>query len=113
MAGQLLPLGTAIHLLGWIEREVCRREETWLSVGSLPAVDAILEEFLLGKARIAFAELEVGDVGIDLFLLADRQTLQGMIIAVGSQLLALKIGFIFSDGGDVFFAPANIGWMFS
>jgi hypothetical protein len=36
-----------------------------------------------------------------------------MIVAIGGELPALKIGFIFSDGGDVFFAPANIGLMFS
>jgi hypothetical protein len=51
-----------------IEREVSCSEETWLGVRSLPAVDAILETFLIDKARIAFAKLDVGDVGIDLFV---------------------------------------------
>ena len=82
-----------------------------LASGSLPGVDAILETLLTGKARIVFAELDVGDVGIDLFLSADRQTLEGMIVAVGGELPALKIGFIFSDGDDVFFAPSTIGLM--
>jgi hypothetical protein len=31
-----------------------------------------------------------------------------MIVAVGSQLLALKIGFIFSDGDDVFLHPPTL-----
>ena len=66
-------------------------------------MDAILETLLLGKARIAFAELDVGDVRIDLFIPAYSQAVERMIVAVGGQLLALKIGFIFSDGGDVFF----------
>jgi hypothetical protein len=39
-------------------------------------MDAVLEVLLVGKAWIAFAELDVGDVGIDLFIPADRQTLQ-------------------------------------
>ncbi len=113
MTGELFALGTAIHLLARIEREVSRREEPWLDVGSLPAVDAILETLLLGKTWIAFAELDVGDVGIDLFLPAYRQAVERMVVAVGSELLALKIGFIFSDGDDVFFALTNIGSMFS
>ena len=37
MAGQFLPLRTAIHLLVRIEREVRSGEESWLGVGSLPA----------------------------------------------------------------------------
>jgi hypothetical protein len=57
---------------------------------------------LLGKARIAFAELDIGDVGIDLFILAERQAVERMIVAIGGELFALEIGFIFSDGGDVF-----------
>jgi len=76
MTGQFFSVRTEIHLLGGIEREGRRSEETWLSSGSLPAVDAILEALLLGKALISFAELDVGDVRIDLFIFADRQTLE-------------------------------------
>ncbi len=32
-----------------------------------------------------------------------------MIVAIGGELLSLKIGFIFSDGGDVFFCPLQHG----
>ena len=113
MTGQFLPLRTKIYLLARIEREVSCSKETWLGVGSLPAVDAILEALLLGKAWIAFAELDVGDVGIDLFLPAYSQAVERMIVAIGGQLLALKIGFIFSEGDDVFFAPSTIGLRFS
>ena len=48
MSGQFPPLRTSIHLFVWIEREVSCREEPWLGVRSLPAVDAILEPFLIG-----------------------------------------------------------------
>ena len=113
VTGQFFALRTAIHLFARIEREVSRGEETWLGVWLLLPVDAILDALLIGKAWIAFAELDVGDVGIDLFLAAYSQAVERMIVAIGGQLLALKIGFIFTDGGDVFFAPSNIGSMFS
>ena len=113
MAGQFFPLRTTIHLFVWIEREVRNSEETRLGVWTLPAVDAVLETFLLGKARIACAVLDVGDVRIELFILADLQAVERVIVGIGGQLFALKIGFIFSDGGDVFFAPSNIGLRFS
>ena len=105
MAGQFLPLRTAIHLFVWIEREVSCREEPWLGVWTLPAMDAILKTLLLGKERIALAELDVGNISIDLFILADLQAVERVIVAIGGQLLALKIGFIFSAGGGVFLRP--------
>jgi hypothetical protein len=61
MTGQFLDLRTATHLFDGIEREVRCREKTCPGVGLLPAVDAILEALLPGNARIAFAELDVGD----------------------------------------------------
>ena len=113
MTGQFLSLRTTIHLFVRIEREVSCREEPWLGVGSLPAVNAILETLLIGKARIACAVLDVGNVGIDLFSLADLQAVERMIVGIGGQLFALKIAFIFSDGDGVFFAPSTIGLRFS
>ncbi len=76
-------------------------------------MDAILKTFLISKARIACTVLDVGDVSIDLFILADLQAVERVIVGIGGQLPALKIGFIFSDGGDVFFARSNIGLRFS
>src|SRR5574342_498200 len=95
MAGQFFSVGTPIHLFVWIEREVRCGEEPWLGVWTLPAVDAILETLLIGKARIAGAVLDVGDVSIDLFILADFQAVERVIVGSGGELLALKIGFIF------------------
>jgi len=105
MTGQFLPLRTKIHPFVRIEREVRNSEEPWLSVWTLSGVEAILESLLIGKARIAFTELDVGDVSIDLFILADLQAVERVIVGIGGQLPALKIGFIFSDGGGVFFRP--------
>jgi hypothetical protein len=101
MTGEFLALRTTIHLFVRVEREVGKGEGIRLGMGSR------LEAFLLGKAWIAFAELEVGDARIDLFLSACSQAVERMIAAVGGQLLALKIGFTFSEGGDVFFAPVS------
>jgi hypothetical protein len=70
MAGQFIPVRTEKNLFDWIEREVRRGEEPGLGNWSLPAVDTLLEALLIGKARIAFTELDVGDVGIDVFILA-------------------------------------------
>lgn len=110
MASQLIALRTAIHLFGRIEREVGSGKETWLGVGSLPAAEgAIFETLLIGKTRIALAELDVGDVGVESFIFADRQAVQRMIVAIGGELFSMKIGVIFSDGDDVFFAPSTIG----
>ena len=113
MTGQFLPLRTSIHLFVRIENKVRNSEATRLGVRSPPAVDAILETLLIRKARIACAVLDVGDVRIDLFILADLQAVERVIVGIGGQLFALKIGFISSDGGDVFFTPSNIGLRFS
>ena len=113
MAGQFLPLRTSIHLFVWIEREVRNSEETRLGVWTLPAVDAVLETFLLGEAGIACAVLDVGDVSIDLFILADLQAVERVIVGISGQLFALKPGLTFSDGDGVFFAPLIMGSRFS
>ena len=70
MAGQFFPLRTQIHLFGWLEREVRCGKKTCLHGWPLPAVDTILEALLIGKVRIAFTELDVGDISIDLFITA-------------------------------------------
>ena len=114
MAGQFLPLRTAIHLFVRIEREVSCREEPWLGTRSLPAAEgAILETLLINKTRIACAVVDVGDVGIELFILADLQAVERVIVGIGGQLFALKPAFTFSDGDGVFFAPSSIGLRFS
>lgn len=114
VAVQFLAVRADVNLLIGIKNEVRQRERGCLRFRSLAAMNAILETLLLGEARIAFSELDVGDVGINLFIATHCQALERMIVAIGSQLLALKIGFIFSDGDNVFFfAPASIGWRFS
>jgi hypothetical protein len=67
MAGEFFALRTTIHLFVGIEREVGNSEESRLGIGLR------MEASLLGKARIACAILDVGDVGIDLFILSDLQ----------------------------------------
>ena len=76
VAGQFFSLRTEIDLLAFIIRKIIRGEATGLGVRSLPAVNAIFETLVLGKARIAFAELDVRNVGVNFFIFADRQTIE-------------------------------------
>ncbi len=54
-------------------------------------MNAVLEAVACGEALIAFAEADVGDVGVELFALADGQAAQRMIVAIGGQLPAFKV----------------------
>mgnify|MGYP003379926480 CR=1 FL=1 len=72
MAGEFFSLRAEIDLFGGIEREVRRGEEAWFGVRWLPSMNAILEALLISKALISFSELDVGDVGIDLLIFAQR-----------------------------------------
>jgi len=67
-----LSLWTEVDIFARIENEVSSGEGTRLGLWSLHAVDTIHKMFLLGKARIAFAELVVGDLDVDLFIPAQR-----------------------------------------
>jgi len=109
MTFQFLSVRAKIDTLAFIISKISRAERTRLGICLL----LIFETLLLGKTRIACAVLDVGDVSIDLFILADLQAVERVIVGIGGQLPALKIGFIFSDGGDIFFAPFNIGLRFS
>ncbi len=103
MAGQFFPLRTEINLFTRIEREVRSSEETWLGGWSLPALNALLEALLIGKVRIAFTKLNVGDISSDLFIPAQSQTVERMIVAVCGELFSLKIGFVLVDGNEILF----------
>ncbi len=77
VAGQLLVIRADVNLFSGIQEEVRQREGGCLCLRSLPAAEgAILETLLLGEAHIAFAELDVGDVRINLFIPADYQALE-------------------------------------
>jgi hypothetical protein len=45
-------------------------------------MDVILEALLFGKALIPFLEMYFGDIGIDLFVLIQDQTVVRMIVTV-------------------------------
>jgi len=62
---------------------------------------------------LASFAIDLGLHRVDLFIPAHIQAVERVIVWIGSELLALKTGFIFSDGGDVFFAPSSIGAGFS
>ena len=103
MTGQFFSLRAEINLLAGVKRKIRSVERTRLRACALPAVDAILEAFLIRKVRITFAEVDVGDVGVDLFILAHIQTVERMIVAIGGELLSLKIGFILANRCQILF----------
>ena len=82
MAGQFLALRADVNLPGGIEFEIFDRERLQLFLLPLPAMNAVLEALLIGKALIPLAKLNVGDVSIDPFRLAERQAVEAMIVAV-------------------------------
>ena len=70
-------------------------------------MNAILETLLLCKVRIPFAELDVGDVGVDLFIPADRQAVERMIVAIGGQLFPLEVSLGFANRLKVLFCASQ------
>jgi len=65
-------------------------------------VDAILETLLPGKARIVFANLDVWDAGIGLFILADLQDVERVEVGIRSQLFAFEEGWFLPNGDKIF-----------
>ena len=94
MQGQFLPLRTEIDLPRVIGFEIFHREGLFAFLLALPAVEAILEALLLGKAPVPLAKLDVGDVSIHPFGPAEGQALKTVIVAVCGQLFALEELFI-------------------
>ena len=82
MAGQFFPLGAKIDLPGRVKCEIFHGERPQLFLLRLPAVYPILEPALFGKALIALAKLDVWDVSIHAFRLAERQAVEAMLVAV-------------------------------
>ncbi len=84
MTFQLFSVRTTIDALAFIISKISRAKRTRFGVCFL----LIFETLLISKARIALAELDVGDVRVHLFLFADRQTVQRIIVAIGGEFFA-------------------------
>ena len=72
MTFQFFSVRTKIDAFAIIIRKIRGAERTWLGIRLL----AIFETLLLGKARIALAELDIGNVGVDLFIVTNLQTIE-------------------------------------
>jgi hypothetical protein len=81
MTLQFFSVRTEIDALAFIISKISRAESTRLGIRLL----AIFETLLIGKARIALAELDIGNVGVHLFLFVDSQTVQRMIGGIGQR----------------------------
>ena len=69
---QFFSVRTKIDALAFIISKISRAERTGLGICLL----LIFETFLIGKARIALAELEIGNVGVEFFIFADCQAVE-------------------------------------
>ena len=98
VTGQFLAVRAEIDLPVGVEREIGQGKERRFLLRSLPAMDSILEAFLPGEARVTFAEVNVGDVSVHLFVAADGQAVKRMVVAVGGELFAFEIVGAFADG---------------
>ena len=105
MTLQYFSVRTEIDALAFIIRKISRAERTRLGICIL----LIFETLLIGKARIALAELDIGDVRVQLFIFADRQTVQRMIVTIGGEFFALEVVWVFANRNQIFFSrhPAS------
>ena len=72
-------------------------------------MDAILESWLLEEAWISLAKLQIRDIGIQLFRLAERQIGKAVIVAVGGELFALKVLGLLANGLHILFGTLQHG----
>ena len=108
-AFQDLALRTDIGLSGNIEDEICIRELRFLLCGTCSTMDAILEPLLFEEAWVPFAKLEIRDVSIQLFPLAESQIGKAVIVAVGCELFALKVLGLLANGLHILFGTLEHG----
>ena len=108
-AFQDLALRTDIDLSGNIEDKVCIRELRFWFRRSRSAMDAILEPLLFEEAGISLAKLQVRDVSIQLFPLAESQIGKAVIVAVGGELFALKVAWLLANGLHILLATLQHG----
>ena len=106
IATQDLAMRTDIRSFGFIKEEISFGEKAlfpvFLFCDSLPGMDPVFESLLSGKALVALAKLDVGNVGVQALGLAQGQAGVAVIIAVYGDLFAFEIVLIFTDCLHVF-----------
>jgi hypothetical protein len=84
IATQDLAMRTDIRSFGFIKEEIGFGEKAlfpvFLLCDSLPGMDPVFESLLSGKALVALAKLDVGNVGVQALSLAQGQAGVAMII---------------------------------
>jgi hypothetical protein len=99
MTLQLFSVRTEIDALAFIISKISRAERTGLGICIL----LLFETLLIGKARIALAELDIGNICVHLFLFTDRQTVQRMIVTIGGEFFALEVVWILANRNHILF----------
>jgi len=54
--------------------------------------------------------MDIWDVGVELFILTDFQTVERVVVGIGGELLALKEGRFFANGKHVLFGVIEHGF---
>ena len=106
---QELAMRTDIGLPEGIEAKIIIGELGFSFRGSCFAMNAILESRLFEEVGISFAELDVGDVSIQLLRLAECQIGQAIIVAVRSELFSLKVIGLLANGLHILFGTLQHG----
>ena len=104
-----MALRTKIALPGIIEDEVSGRENTFFMRGSCSGMDAVFESLLSGETFIPLAKLQVGDIGIEILILAEDEIGQREIITIRAELLAVEVVRTFADGPHVLLGSRHYG----
>ena len=99
MTFQFFSVRTKIDLLAFIISKINRAERTRLGICLL----LIFETFLISKARIALAELDIGNVRNNLFILSNLQAIERMIIGIGGELFTLEVVRGFANRNYILF----------
>jgi len=72
-------------------------------------MDAVFESLLSGETFIPLAKLQVGDIGIEILILAEDEIGQREIITIRAELLAVEVVRVFADSSHVLLGSSHHG----
>ncbi len=108
-AFQDFALRAEIDLGYWIKDKISQGKGLQARNRTFSGMDAQLEPLLPGKLRIALAEVHVGDIGIQAFLLTERQAGLAEIIAISTEDFACEVIWMFPNIEYILFGSGQHG----